>query len=88
MCVCAPVSQCVCAIAKENWRVRFAVSKVTAATLLFFFFFVRVGGGTSDRRRPTFHKFIFSRKRNGQFCVIPRHITHCLLVITNAHGET
>lgn len=55
--------------------------------LFFFSFFLRVGGGISDHRRPTFHKFIFSHKRNGHFCVIPCHITHCPLVITNAERE-
>lgn len=86
VCVCKPVSICVCVIAKENWRVRFSVSKVTAASFSFFFF-LRAGGGISDHQRPTFHKFTCSHKKTGHFCVIPCHIAHCLLVITNAQRE-
>lgn len=62
------------------------VSKVTAASS--YFSFLELGGGFSDHRRPTFHKFILSRKRNRHFCVIPCHITHCPLVFTNAEKQT
>lgn len=82
-----PVSIRVCVIAKENWRVRFARIQGDRCLFCFVFFFLRVGGGISDHQRPTFHKFILSRKRNGHFCVIPCHITHCPLVITNAERE-
>lgn len=40
-------------------------------------------GGFSDHPRPTFHEFVFSRKKNGHICVIPRHIAHCLQVFPN-----
>lgn len=44
LCLQACVRICVCVIAKENWRVRFSVSKVTAASFSFFFsFYERVG---------------------------------------------
>lgn len=75
--MCVSVSICVCVTAKEYQRVRFSVSKVTAA------YFLRVDGGNSDHRRPTLDKFIFSCKKNEHFRGIPSRSAHCLLVITN-----
>lgn len=83
VCICACVRRCLCDCRR---KLEGKIRRIQGDRCLFSFF-LRVGGGISDHQRPTFHKFILSRKRNRHFCVIPCHITHCLLVITNAERE-
>lgn len=82
-------SRCVCAIAKENRRVRFSVSKVTAASFCLVFFFPLpplrqewVGAilMTAVLLFPT-SLFNVRKKKNGHLCVIPRRRRRRLLQI-------